>query len=117
MLYQLRSSGERVLSLALLLYHRTRKSRSEPTSRLSKCAFLGADPVLGVGDGVFFAARVVAADGLVTKVPDFNDGWVQAGEVHDGNVKVHTRNGFDDYGAFVFFAFDDGGGAGFAFFG
>src|SRR3990170_8826940 len=54
---------------------------------------------------------------LVAEVPDFNDGWVQAGKVHDGYVEVYARCGFDDYGAFVFFAFDYGCGCCFAFLG
>src|SRR3990172_6480887 len=39
MLYQLLKSAGKVLSLLLCLYHRTRKSRSDPMSRLSRARF------------------------------------------------------------------------------
>src|SRR3989304_2054273 len=39
MLYQLLKSAGKVLSLDLCLYHRTRKSRSEPIRRLSRARF------------------------------------------------------------------------------
>ena len=86
-------------------------------SRLSRARFSVQDPVWCVWDHVCFAFRVAAADGLVAEVPDFDDGWVQAGKVHDGHVEVHAWCGFDDDGALVFFAFNYCGCGGFAFFG
>src|SRR4030067_737291 len=52
---------------------------------------------------------------LVAEVPDFDYGWVQAWEVHDGYVEVYAWCGFDNYGAFVFFSFYDGCCGRFAF--
>ena len=72
--------------------------------------------MLRVGDGVSFAAGVVTADGLIAKIPDFDDGWIQTGKVHNCYIEVHTWGGLYHDCAFVFFAFYDGGSAGFSFF-